>query len=212
MTLPIVLALVAGSLISGPAISYFGYYKPFMFLGCILTSVGVGVMTTFKPYTGHTKWIGHQVILGLGSGMSFQQPLLTAQVVLKDEDLSIGTAVVFLAQNLGSAICISIAQSIFTNQLTKGLEKIPQVDSKIVQEAGATNLRTAVSAQDLPSVISAYNQALVGTFYLAAAIATLLIVGAVGTENKSVKEKKGNVEEEAAKKAEDGRDVTAPVL
>jgi len=203
MTLPVVLALVAGSLMSGPGISYFGFYKPFMFAGCILTSFGAGFMTTFKPYTAHPKWIGYQVILGLGSGMSFQQPLLIAQVVLSDDDLPIGTAAVFLTQNLGSSISISIAQAIFTNSLSNDLEGIHNVDSKIIQDAGATNLRTAVSVQDLPSVVSAYNKALVGTFYVAAAFGALLVVGSIGVANRSVKEKKkksGN--EEAATEKE----------
>ena len=161
-----------------------------MILGCILSSFGTGFMTTFKPWTGHSTWMGYQILLGLGSGMSFQQPLLAAQVVLSEEDLSIGTAAGILVRNLGSAVSISIAQSIFTNKLVKGLEVIPSVDPKIVQDAGATNLRTAVSAQSLPSVLLAYNKALTDTYYLAAALAAFLIVGAIGIEWRSVKEKK----------------------
>ncbi|KAF4629219.1 hypothetical protein G7Y89_g8929 [Cudoniella acicularis] len=190
MTLPIIISLVVGGVISAPAISFFGYYKPFMILGCILTSFGTGFLTTFKPWTGHSKWIAYQVLAGLGSGMSFQQPLLAAQVVLGEEDLSIGTAAVILAQNLGSAVSISIAQSIFTNKLVKELEEIPSVNPKVVQDAGATNLREAVSAQSLPSVILAYDKALTDSYYLATAFATLMIVGAVGIEWRSVKEKK----------------------
>lgn len=34
-----------------------------------------------------SKWIGYQVVLRLGTGMSFQQPPSAAQVVLSDEDL-----------------------------------------------------------------------------------------------------------------------------
>lgn len=190
MTLPIIISLVVGGIISAPAISFFGYYKPFMILGCILTSLGTGFLTTFKPWTGHSKWIAYQVLAGLGSGMSFQQPLLAAQVVLSEDDLSIGTAAVILAQNLGSAVSISIAQSIFTNKLVKELEEIPSVNPKVVQDAGVTNLREAVSAQSLPSVILAYDKALTDSYYLATAFATLMIVGAIGIEWRSVKEKK----------------------
>lgn len=190
MTLPVILSLVVGGVIAAPAISYFGYYKPFMIFGCILTSFGTGFLTTFKPWTGHSKWIAYQVLIGLGSGMSFQQPLLAAQVVLSDADLSIGTAAVILAQNLGSTVSISIAQSIFTNRLVKELKKIPSVNPQVVQNAGATNLREAVSIQSLPSVILAYDKALTNSYYLAAAFAAFMIVGALGIEWRSVKEKK----------------------
>ena len=32
----------------------------------ILMSIGAGLITTFTPGTGHAKWIGYQVIYGLG--------------------------------------------------------------------------------------------------------------------------------------------------
>jgi hypothetical protein len=105
----------------------------------------------------------------LGSGTSFQQPFLAAQVVLSDEDFAMGTAAVILVQSFGSAVSTSIAQSNFTNNLVKGLEAIPSLDPKVVQDAGATNLRMAVSTQSLPSVLLAYDNALRDTYYLAMA-------------------------------------------
>jgi hypothetical protein len=198
MTLAIILALVAGTLISGLGVTFCGFYKPFMFAGCVLTSIGAGLMTTFSPGTAHPKWISYQVILGLGSGMSFQQPLLIAQVVLSDEDLSIGTAMVFLTQNLGSSIAISIAQAIFTNNLAKNPKGIPNVDPEVIQGAGATSLRSSAGAEQLPSVVTAYNTALVGAFYLATAYGALSVVGAIGVVNRSVKEKKKGSGEEKA--------------
>jgi MFS family permease len=190
-TLPTIISLVAGSLIAGPGVSFFGYYKPFMLFGCILMSVGTGLMTTFKPNTAHPKWIGYQVILGLGGGMSFQQPLMAAQVVLSEEDLSTGTAAIILAQTLGSAVSISIAQSVFTNRLEFGLKSVPEVNPNIVQNAGATNLKAAIDPRYLPSVIIQYNKAITETFYIPAAFASLLIIGAIGIEWRSVKEVKG---------------------
>lgn len=190
MTLPIMLSLIVGSLLSGPAVSFFGYYKPFMVLGCILMSIGIGFMTTFEPDTGHPEWIGYQVLLGLGGGISFQQPLIAAQVVLSEKDLPIGTAAVTFAQTFGGAVSISIAQAIFTNKLVSGLKSIPQVNPRIVQDAGATNLKNSVDPRYLARVITVYSKALTESYCLAVAFASFLIVGAVGVEWKSVKEDK----------------------
>lgn len=122
--------------------------------------------------------------------MSFQQPLMAAQVVLDEEDLSTGTAAIILAQTLGSAVSISIAQSVFTNRLVSGLRSVPEVNPSIVQNAGATNLKAAVDPRYLANVIIQYNKALTETFYLPTAFASLLIIGAIGIEWRSVKEVK----------------------
>ena len=122
--------------------------------------------------------------------MSFQQPLMAAQVVLAEEDISTGTASIVLAQTLGSAVAISIAQNVFTNRLIFGLKSVPEVNPKIVLDAGATNIKTAVDPQYLAGVIFQYSKALTQTFYIPAAFASLLIVGAAGIEWRSVKEAK----------------------
>ena len=58
---------------------------------------------------------------------------------------------------------------------------------------GATSLKDAVTRQDaslLPGVLTAYNSALVQTFYVSVAMSSLAIFGAAGIEWKSVKGKK----------------------
>ena len=202
MTLPTMISLIVGSLIAGPAVTILGYYKPFMVLGCVLMSIGTGLMTTFQPNTGYAMWIGYQVLLGFGGGVAFQQPLIAAQVVLNKEDLSTGMAVIILAQTLAGAVAISTAQSVFANRLMFGLKSVPQVNPKIVENAGATNLKTAVDARYLPDVIYWYNRALTQTYYLAAAMAALLIIGATGIEWRSVKEKKEDGSKEPAAKGQ----------
>jgi hypothetical protein len=44
--------------------------------------------------TGHAKWIGFQVIYGLGIGAAIQAPSLAAQAVLPKEDISIGVSLI----------------------------------------------------------------------------------------------------------------------
>lgn len=191
MNLPMILGLVLISLVAGGAITALGYYTPFMILSSIFMSIGVGLICTFNPSTGHNKWIGYQIIYGFGVGMGMQQPLMAAQTVLHLDDVPTGTAMIMFFQTLGGALMVSVAQNIFTNRLLSNITaRVPDVDSGVVLSVGATSLKDLFSGADLQGIIVAYNRALVQTFYVAVAMAALSIIGALGMEWKSVKGKK----------------------
>lgn len=49
-----------------------GYYLPFAVVSLALTSVGTGLVSTFKVDTDADKWIGYQILLGFGTGLGIQ--------------------------------------------------------------------------------------------------------------------------------------------
>lgn len=67
--LPIVLAQLVSTVIAGGMISWLGYYNPFLLLGTMLVTIGSGLFTTIEIDTSSVRWIGYQVIFGLGGGM-----------------------------------------------------------------------------------------------------------------------------------------------
>ncbi|WEW60330.1 MFS sugar transporter [Emydomyces testavorans] len=191
MAIPLVLALVVFSLISGVGITTIGYYVPFAYVSTILSAVGAGMLTTFTTTTGHSKWIGYQVIYGAGVGMGFQLALIAAQTVLKLEDVAVGTVVVMFAQTFGGALFVSVGQNVFSNRLVSGVkDAAPGIDPSIVLHVGATQLKEMVPPQFLNSIQQAYNTALTNTWYVCVAMSALGIIGALGMEWKSVKGKK----------------------
>lgn len=80
-TLPFILGLVLVSIIAGIGVTIVGYcvYKsapsrddalliclpdaPFMIASSIVSSIGAGLLMTFRPSTGHAHWIGYQAIV-----------------------------------------------------------------------------------------------------------------------------------------------------
>jgi MFS family permease len=54
MSLPLVLGLVAASIMSGIFVSKLGYYNPFMYASVIVMSIGAGLFTTFTTETNHS--------------------------------------------------------------------------------------------------------------------------------------------------------------
>ncbi|CAK5276202.1 unnamed protein product [Mycena citricolor] len=188
--LPLIMSLVVASLIAGVLVSVTGYYTPFAIAASVLIAIGAGLISTFTPTTGHAHWIGYQVVYGLGMGCGTQQPILAAQAVLKIEDVPTGTAVMAFLQVLGGALGVSISQNVFTNTLiSRVASRAPNVSVSTVIHAGATNLRTAVPAADLPGVLLAYNDALMAAIYVSVATGALSVFGALALEWKSVKKR-----------------------
>jgi MFS family permease len=196
MTIPFVLALVIGSIFAGGCTQRFGYYVPFMFLSAVIVPIATGLFTTFHPDTGHAKWIGYQVLVGFGIGLSMQQPSMAAQTVLPKIDVPTGVSLVFFGQQLGGTVFVSVGQNILSSRLISGLAeaKIPGLDPGFVVNAGATNIRNVVPPEYLGAVLQAYNHALTTVYHVAVGTSCVLIVGAVFMEWKSIKKDKENVQ------------------
>lgn len=191
-TLPMILGNVVGVISAGALTTRFGYYMPFIFLSLIFMSIGAGLLTTLHVDSSSAHWIGYQILFGLGSGWGFQQTAVAAQTVLALVDIPIGTAIMVFIQLLGGAMFVTIAQNVFTNDLVSGILAIgiPNLNPKIIVQSGATRLRDGIPIGFLPKVLVAYNAALVKTYQVALCLACLSLLGAVGMEWRSVKNKK----------------------
>lgn len=186
-TIPMVLALVVGAILSGGIITATGYYVPWMFVATIFMSTGAGLTSTFKLDTAHPAWIGYQVLFGLGIGTGLQQPTLAAQTVLPESSVPIGISLMFFAQNFGGSVFVAIAQSLFINYLAFNLPKIPGIDPAPILSVGAKELAKVVPADKLTAVLSCYNQALRSSFIVAIVVSCLMLVPALTMEWRTIK-------------------------
>lgn len=189
-TLPLLLALVVASIMSGIFVSKIGYYTPNMIAGSVLLSIGAGLFTTFAVHTAHPLWIGVQVLFGIGIGLGMQQANSAAQTVLSRKDSPTGVSLMMLGMTLGGAVCSSIGQNILNNKLISGLSDIPGFDAHSIVNTGATQLRTQFAAKYLPQILVAYNDALTDVFCISVVTGCLSILGAALMEFKSVKKHK----------------------
>ncbi|KAJ5612142.1 hypothetical protein N7510_005336 [Penicillium lagena] len=194
MNLPLIISVVVVSILAGGLVTACGYYTPFMLASSVIMTIGAGLLTTLETNSNHSKWIGYQALFGIGLGLGMQQPMLVAQTALKREDVPSGTAIVMFAQTLGGAVFVSVAQNVFQNQLVHNLrEYAPEVDASRLLKVGATMIRTIVPGPFLHQVLSAYNDAVTQTFYVAVSMGALSLVGPIFIEWISVKGKKPEV-------------------
>ena len=189
-TIPLVLSLVLISVISAICTQKIGYYVPAMLLSPIFCSIGTGMLSTLSPSSGHSAWIGYQVLYGFGIGCGFQTANLPAQNVLPRVDVPLGMGLMFFMQQLGGAVFLAVSQNIFSSGLVNNLSGIAGLDTEAIVNTGATALRTIVPSDQLETVIHAYSHALTRVFILAAALSACMMLGALAVEWKKIEGKK----------------------
>jgi len=189
-TIPIVLSLVASSMISGFLTTKIGYYVPAMLVSPAIMAIGEGLLSTFSQSTPSSKWIAYQFLTGFGLGFGMQTAGLAMQTVLPREDVSIGLAINFFAQQLGGAVFVSVGQTILSNLLVHRLAGVSGLDPAEIVGSGATELGKVVPPQYMQLVIEAYNYACTRIFLCGLGLTFAALLSAFGVEWRSIKKGK----------------------
>ena len=113
---------------------------------------------------------------------------MATQNAVSAAEISIAMGLLCFFQNLGAAVVLSLAQTVFLNGLYKSLPRFaPSVNVAEVVKAGHTGFRAVVPANLLPAVILAYNQAIDHVFYLVAGAGAAAAVCSLFMGWKSIK-------------------------
>lgn len=176
--LPFILALVIGSVLFGIVVRRSGHYMPSLIVTATLAPIGAGLISTFGLTTGHSKWIGYQVIYGFGIGHGMMGANMAVQSTFSDADLPVAMANVFFFQLLGAAIWLSVAENLFTSKLVAAVRGVAGVDANTIGSIGATEVRNVFGNNPaaLEAVIQAYNTALRSVWYLAIGLSASLVI------------------------------------
>jgi hypothetical protein len=57
---------------NSPSVGRLGYYMPFSAVGTVLVAIANGLLSLVSPGTSTGKWIGYQIIAGVGRGLAMQ--------------------------------------------------------------------------------------------------------------------------------------------
>ncbi|KAF5027300.1 hypothetical protein F66182_594 [Fusarium sp. NRRL 66182] len=190
--LPLLLATVLCSIVSGGIITAIGYYNYVVIPCMILYTVGCGMLTTLDVDSPLREWFGYQVIAGLGIGAGFQIGVLIVQTVLPQEWVPVGTAVVQFFQAFGGALFIAVAQTVFQNGLIDTIKADNiGIDPTIFINIGASEIEDTLAKMGrldaLDTVLEAYMKGLRDTFYISLACAACALIACLTFQWKSVK-------------------------
>ncbi|KAJ5529409.1 hypothetical protein N7527_002802 [Penicillium freii] len=184
--IPFMLSVVGGFMFAGFGTAATGYYTPFVYAGSILMSIGTGLLTTVQPHlTSRAKWIGFQILCGVGIGFGEEQGIYMVQTTLPEKDVAIGVGIVFFAQTFGGALFVSVAQTIFLANVSKALKTM----ASNLDPQSVLNNASAGSAQASPELQAVYAPAIKNALRVGMILATVSSLGALLYDWKSLKAK-----------------------
>ena len=92
--LPLILAMSIALLASSALVTWMGYFQPLLVAGGILLTIGSGLIFTLDIDSSPGKYIGYQILVGVGNGISSQIPLIASLAFAAPEDIALTTALV----------------------------------------------------------------------------------------------------------------------
>ncbi|KAK4120293.1 MFS general substrate transporter [Parathielavia appendiculata] len=185
--LPAMLSTVVASIFGGFLNAKVGYYTPLGIVGTCIMAVGAGMLTTLQVNSGADKWIGYQVLYGLGLGTCFQVPNLAAQTALPQVDVPMGISLMWFGSLVASAVFVSVGENVMSNQLVQRLSGFPGFDVNLVTSGGVTALLDSLPKDMRAPALVVYNEALRVVFRIALIVSCLAILGTATLEWRSVK-------------------------
>lgn len=187
---PMIVGLMASSMIYGYGTTWIGYYTPFMVATSVLAPIASGVLTTIDLDSQLGKAAGLLGMLGFALGLGMQAPMTAVSAVLKPKEVSIGGAMLGFGAGMGSAVFSSSAAVLFQNRLrTEVSRSAPGTNITTIEHAGLSQIRSVIGADRLKYVLVGYDKAVIQTLYIPLGLTLLTIVGTAFTEWRSVKKK-----------------------
>ncbi|KAF2118828.1 major facilitator superfamily domain-containing protein [Lophiotrema nucula] len=188
--LPLFLTFVIASITGGIINQKIGYYNVLGVTGVCLMCIGAGLLTTLQVNSSAGKWIGYQVIYGLGQGYCFQTPnLAVQQTVLPKPQVPMGMALMFFGQLLGASIFVAVGENVLGGQLLQRLRNIPGFSSSSITSGGVTSLLNGIPVDLRPEALVQYNEALRKVLQISLILSCLSALGIFSLEWKSTLKK-----------------------
>jgi hypothetical protein len=115
--LPFAMSLSFVSAIAGVFIKKTGKYRPPIWFGLTVMTIGYGLFVDLDADPNWAKIVIFQIIAGIGVGPNFQSPLIALQAQIEPRDIATATATFGFMRNLSTSISVVIGGVVFQNQM-----------------------------------------------------------------------------------------------
>ncbi|KAJ5761825.1 uncharacterized protein N7511_005207 [Penicillium nucicola] len=155
--LPLIVSMSLAIIVSGGSITKTGHTAPLMVIGGILATIGSGLLYSLDVGSSTGKWIGYQILGGVGWGLAYQVPINAVHGAVDPSDIASVTGIIVFFQTVGGAVFVAAAQAAFVNQLIiKLTATAPNINSALVVATGASELRDVFTAEQMTAILPAY--------------------------------------------------------
>jgi MFS family permease len=114
---PMMVGVLATSIVSGNLITKFGRYRVFPIAGTAIATVGLYLLSRLEADTPTSVAGRDMLIVGLGIGLVMQVLVLAAQNTVSYRLLGVATSVSTMSRQIGGTIGVAVFGAIFSNRL-----------------------------------------------------------------------------------------------
>lgn len=199
--MPMMLAVIGASLVTGQIIARTGTYKLFALGGLALAAGGMILLSRMGTATDYPTLVRNLVIVGLGIGPSMPVFMLTAQSAVRWQEVGVATSLSQFSRSIGGTLGAALFGSLLINRFSPALhaalpanvisvlspEHLAQVENPqvLLNPQGAALVRaslapeTAAGVQVADALLEALRTALASSLrdvFLAGAVVAVLAV------------------------------------
>ncbi|KAJ7809511.1 iron permease [Mycena olivaceomarginata] len=109
------------ALSAGVLITIMGKYRPINWIGWAISIVGFGLVSTFREDSSVGKWVGYQLVGGIGLGLLFYAPIFPLLAPLPPTRAGSALALFSFIRAFSQTWGITISSTILQNSLKKNL-------------------------------------------------------------------------------------------
>ncbi|KAF4945524.1 hypothetical protein FGADI_11887 [Fusarium gaditjirri] len=124
------LSWAPAAVIVGVLIAKTGTYRPFIWTGWALVTIGMGLMLLLDNHTETFRWVLIYLTGGVGLGILYSAQAFAAQASASNCDLPFAASFYAFFRSLSQGIGVSVGGVTFQNEFRKQVEKSPESGSK----------------------------------------------------------------------------------
>ncbi|MFI0724075.1 MDR family MFS transporter [Streptomyces sp. NPDC021224] len=125
LLLPMLLAMMAVSMVAGRVTTATGRYKIFPIVGGALITVGLALLSTMGVDTTRFMSGLYMAVLGAGMGFIMQITMLVAQNSVEMRDIGVGSSSATLFRTIGGSFGVSLFGALFSHKVQHSMESAP---------------------------------------------------------------------------------------
>jgi MFS family permease len=188
LLLPLLVGLLFMSIASGRYISRTGNYRWFPFVGTVLVTIGLALLSRIGAHTSLVVVSIDILIFGAGLGLFMQVLTLVVQNAVPRQQMGVATSSVTFFRSMGGTLGASALGAVLTArlivELPRYLPRTPATNggdnvAQVIQSPQAVNALKQTNPALHEGIIQAYSHAIDTMFLVAVPISILSVVAAL---------------------------------
>ncbi|KAJ6084921.1 hypothetical protein N7499_004550 [Penicillium canescens] len=185
---PETFTVAPSGMVAGILITVTGRYRWAVWLGWVLSTIGLGLLCLIKVHTSVAGWIFLNIVSGLGLGILFPSLGYAIQASSEPENLAIAVAMFSFFRALGQSIGVAVGGVVFQNRMFSNLMKYPglapMADAYSKDAAGLVQIIKAMAdSADKANLKEAYTDSLRTVWSVCCAVSGVALVISLLTEH-----------------------------